>query len=102
MAPDEQDELAERSEAERDPVPRPAGDIWARHASGPKRDSEADREIREAMKREDSGEYDADGMFRPSTWGTRIEAGSFSPQLNIALPLTRAVATFPVAGRGRN
>lgn len=69
MAPDEQDELAERSEAERIQFHDRQGDIWARHASGPKRDSEADREIREAMKREDSGEYDADGMFRPSTWG---------------------------------
>lgn len=43
-------------------------DIWERHASGPKRDRERDRETRMAIRREASGEYDEDGNFRPSTW----------------------------------
>lgn len=45
------------------------GDVWERHAGGPKRDREADREIREAISREQEGEYDpVTGQFRPSTW----------------------------------
>jgi hypothetical protein len=46
----------------------PAGDRWARHADGPKRDREHDREVRRALAREEQGEYDEDGNFRPSTW----------------------------------
>lgn len=47
----------------------PHGDVWQRHASGPARDRAADREVRDAIAREASGEYDpASGEFRPSTW----------------------------------
>jgi hypothetical protein len=52
------------SELEHDP----AGDVWARHADGKKRDRERDKLTRAAMLREKRGEYDADGNFRPSTW----------------------------------
>ncbi len=47
----------------------PYSDIWARHASGGKRDPEADREVRDAIEREAHGEYDSDGNFQPSAWG---------------------------------
>jgi hypothetical protein len=46
----------------------PSGDRWERHADGNKRDRERDREVREAIRREASGEYDEDGNFRRSAW----------------------------------
>lgn len=46
----------------------PQGDVWQRHAEGDRRDAQHDREVREAMRREQHGEYDEDGNFIHSTW----------------------------------
>lgn len=65
---DNDEELARRSAELKTQFHDPAGDVWRRHADGPDRDAAADREVREAMQREEHGEYEADGTFRPSTW----------------------------------
>jgi len=65
----EREQLAERSVELGWQFHDPHGDVWQRHADGPARDRAADREIREAIAREQDGEYDpATGEFRPSTW----------------------------------
>jgi hypothetical protein len=46
----------------------PSGDVWERHADGPRRDRKHDAEVRDAIRREQHGEYDEDGNFRESTW----------------------------------
>jgi len=52
------------SEMEHDP----AGEVWERHAAGDKRSRLRDAQVREDMRKEELGEYDADGVFRRSTW----------------------------------
>jgi hypothetical protein len=47
----------------------PASDVWARNTGSPERDPDADRATRQAIAAEQRGEYDADGTFRPGTWG---------------------------------
>ena len=44
-----------------------AGDVWERHADGPKRDKEADRTVRKAIQAEQRGEYNGE-TWQPSTW----------------------------------
>jgi len=68
-SPEDRERLAERSAMLGRQFHDPAGDVWQRHTGSPPRDREADREVRDAIAREDSGEYDpATGAFRPSTW----------------------------------
>ena len=51
----------------------PRGDKWQRHCPDvPERDVEADRAIRREIQQEQAGEYDADGNFRRSSWGSDI------------------------------
>ena len=68
-------EPAELSEPEGQPLDppeplehNPDGIRWERHTNSPKRDREADREVRRAIQAEQSGEWDTDGTLRPSTW----------------------------------
>jgi hypothetical protein len=65
----ERERLAERSTELGRQFHDPHGDVWQRHADGPARDRAADREVREAIAREQHGEHDpATGEFRPSSW----------------------------------
>ena len=60
-------EMQQDSVAERTQFHDPDGDTWDRHAGG-KRDRQSDAEIRAAIAREQRGEYEENGDFRPSTW----------------------------------
>jgi len=65
----ERERLAERSAELGRQFHDPRGDVWSRHADGPRADRDADAEVRAAIRREAQGEYDpVTGEFRPSTW----------------------------------
>lgn len=46
-----------------------SGRIWDRHTGTDEPDRDADRATRAALAAELGGEWDADGTWRPSTWG---------------------------------
>ena len=67
--PFEQQQVQEQVVADRAQLHDEQGDVWARHAGSP-RDRAADAAVRAEIAAEAHGEYDENGEFRPSTWGS--------------------------------
>lgn len=63
----EEQQLAEQVLERRSQVHDEQGDIWAR-ATGVLRDRTADAKMAAELQREQRGEWDEDGNYRPSTW----------------------------------